>query len=143
MKQTMKFKELAFQRNGVAGQCFYQVKYSDGKNSEFIATFEISDTNGVDTDGVDKINYLNCRVTCLNSFESTWRGDNISEDIQEMLDEQLNQTRAKYVYYFRANKQFDFTFCDITKQGLEFIKRENKKLVQEAKEKVRDVAISE
>lgn len=131
----LKFIELNYQRNGVTGDGFFQVKFTNSEYPEglFIATFETNDgeENGKPRDTIES---NNCRVTNIRDFSSGWRGDNLSSDIQEMLDERVRQVQAKLIYY---HSKITIGFYEVTKQGLHHAKESDKQLKAEKKNKLK------
>lgn len=83
----MKAISLTYQRNGVAGEGFFQFVYKhreEGlklKEMLFIATFDIKNECTPD----ECIDWSTCRVTSVDHPEFAWRGDRIAGDIERYL----------------------------------------------------------
>jgi hypothetical protein len=80
----MKAISLIFQRNGVAGEPFFQFVYLNKeqgfkKQMKFVATFTTSGTE----DENERVNFSSCRVTSPDYPNLKWRGDVVAGEIQK------------------------------------------------------------
>jgi hypothetical protein len=85
----MKIKSIHFQRNGVAGECFYTVYYTD-RHPEFgdmVATFT------TDPETSRKINRTTCRAISLTHPELAYRGDEVADELQRELNDRIKQSK--------------------------------------------------
>jgi hypothetical protein len=98
----MEALSLNYQRNGIYGIGFYQFLYYEkynNKKMKFLATF----TTEKDETIIDR---TNCRVVCLDDFNSAWRGDNIAYDIQtHLINIYGNADGCLYNLIAKVNKQ--------------------------------------
>lgn len=83
----MKALNLTYQRNGVAGEGFYQLVYKNKeqgmkKAMTFVATF---DTRRDKENKIDIIDWVKCRVTSIDNPLLAWRGDVLAGEIQRHL----------------------------------------------------------
>ena len=88
-----KFKKLHIQRNGVHGTGFFTLEFENcnGAKGNFVATFEKEGDS-------DVINRTNCRVLKLDDLGEKWRGDEMADVIQVMLDEQCKKLSLEVWY---------------------------------------------
>ncbi|MDP2692704.1 MAG: hypothetical protein Q8O88_03650 [bacterium] len=121
MKTKMKFISLNYQRNGVSGDGFFQLVYSDKykRTYLFLATFETQNIDGKE----ERIISTNCRVTNLDDFKLGYRGDNIASEIQNMLDEKVKKLRQTYLDW---HKKYKIGFYELTEQGMNIVKEGSK-----------------
>jgi hypothetical protein len=97
----MKAISLTYQRNGVAGEGFFQFLYThkeDGmkKQLTFVATFDIK----FECTPKEQINYTTCRVTSVEMPKLGWRGDRIASDIQNYLYKTYGEPKHNTDDYF-------------------------------------------
>lgn len=100
---SIKIKSVNFQRNGIHGEPFCSVLYTDKKQT-FIATFRTEEDNTKES-----IIPSTCRVVNLEDHTSCWRGDEISQQIEHALHDLM------------AASDLD-TFWELTDRGKEYAK---------------------
>lgn len=102
----IKIKSLHFQRNGVGGENFYACYFSmkDGKSfPNMLATFQTTTLD--DTDIIRS----SCRVVNLNDINSSWRGDEISDAIENECGLLCKKMKEK--------QEGNFTIYDLTENN--------------------------
>lgn len=101
--ETIKNAELYFQRNGVAGESFYQLTYAKEESGfimplKFVVTFY--------TDEKDKhIVWSSCRATTPDLPEQAWRGDVIASEIDTWLHETFGEHESFYDFIQLVNAE--------------------------------------
>jgi hypothetical protein len=77
MRMTIQIKSITFQRNGVHGNGFYHCFFSNSKSHKnMLATFE---TETIESENVEIVDKVNCRVVNLDAPELTYRGDEFGQ----------------------------------------------------------------
>jgi len=88
---------MIFQRNGVAGNSFYQIEFTDSKKT-FIGTFETSDDDIM-------IKIPTCRITCLEQLNLPWRGDWYAYEIHKTFNKKFPGYSCIYDLMILINKK--------------------------------------
>lgn len=101
--ETMKDANLYFQRNGVAGESFYQLTYTKKELGfrrplKFIATFYTNESD-------KHIVWSSCRVTTPAIPELAWRGDVIAGEIDTWLHETFGEPESFYDFIQLVNAE--------------------------------------
>jgi hypothetical protein len=87
----LKINNVNFQRNGVHGEPFYAVHYTENKE-EFLATFR---TQPQDENIID---WTSCRVCCINKPIAAFRGDYIAGFLQSSLNAMRRKQKKESIY---------------------------------------------
>jgi hypothetical protein len=83
----MKIREMNYQRNGVSGVGFYQIKFAHEGQKDLIATFTTEKEDTI-------INFSTCRVVDPNNFQNAYRGDYFGYEIQKYIAPMLTNDKT-------------------------------------------------
>ena len=102
---------LTFQRNGVAGTCFYHclVTVNDAKGV-FIVTFEGTDTEPPETRQRDsRADIHSCRAVSLKHPLEKWRGDEFAYALNNYFAQHKTESLPFGIYSLTVNEKYTLT----------------------------------
>lgn len=100
----MKIKSIHFQRNGVNGNPFFTVYFTDDSHDDFkgnlVATFETAQN---DDEHIDR---RTCRLINTDKPELAYRGDECADDLQKEFNKLMKNAKTSYgIYEFTENNK--------------------------------------